>query len=67
MTVAGITIADILNCTVWGFEVMGTPLNSMVWLANKLAEYGDGLKKATLYCREHLCLQFLARQMIALI
>lgn len=26
-------------------EVMGSPLNSMMWLANKLAEYGDGLCK----------------------
>lgn len=28
-----------------GAEVMGTPLNSITWLVNKLAEYGDGLKK----------------------
>ena len=28
-----------------GAEVMGTPLNSVTWLINKLAEYGDGLKK----------------------
>lgn len=28
-----------------GAEVMGSPLNSMLWLANKLAEYGDGLRK----------------------
>ncbi len=28
-----------------GAEVMGSPLNSMTWLINKLAEYGDGLKK----------------------
>ncbi len=28
-----------------GAEVMGTPLNSMVWLVNKLAQFGDGLHK----------------------
>lgn len=28
-----------------GAEVMGTPVNSMIWLANKLSEYGDGLRK----------------------
>lgn len=28
-----------------GAEVMGSPLNSMMWLANKLAEFGDGLNK----------------------
>lgn len=28
-----------------GAEVMGSPLNSMAWLVNKLAEYGDGLYK----------------------
>lgn len=26
-----------------GAEVMGSPINSMVWLANKLLEYGDNL------------------------
>ena len=28
-----------------GAEVMGNPLNSMMWLANKLSEYSDGLHK----------------------
>ena len=28
-----------------GAEVMGSPLNSMTWLANKLSEYGDRLCK----------------------
>ena len=28
-----------------GVEVMGNPINAMTWLVNKLAEYGDGLKK----------------------
>lgn len=28
-----------------GAEVMGSPLNSMMWLVNKLAEFGDGLNK----------------------
>ena len=27
-----------------GFEVMGNPINPVVWLANKLAEYGDWLR-----------------------
>ena len=27
-----------------GFEVMGNPINPVVWLANKLAEYGDYLR-----------------------
>lgn len=28
-----------------GAEVMGSPLNSMMWLVNKLAEFDDGLNK----------------------
>jgi len=28
-----------------GAEVMGSPVNSVVWLVNKLAEYGDGLRR----------------------
>ena len=31
--------------TAAGAEVMGSPLNSMAWLANKLAEFDTGLKK----------------------
>jgi len=28
-----------------GAEVMGSPINSMAWLVNKLSQYGDGLHK----------------------
>ncbi len=35
----------VLHGTGAGAEVLGSPVNSMVWLVNKLAEYGDGLKK----------------------
>lgn len=31
-----------------GAEAMGSPLNTMMWLANKLAEFGDCLKKGNI-------------------
>lgn len=34
-----------LHGTGTGFEVMGNPVNAVCWLANKLAAFGEGLKK----------------------
>ena len=42
----GVTVEfnGVLHGSGTGFEVMGNPVNPVVWLANKLAEFGDHLR-----------------------
>ena len=41
---AKVVINDVEVATGLGTAVLGNPLNSIVWLARKLAEFGRGLK-----------------------